>query len=205
MLLVEQNLPDKRTTVASADDPETSLLHRVIQQDRQAFQQLYLIYHERLYRFMYRMLRQPEQVTELVDDVMLIVWQKAGDFKGESKISTWIMGIAHNTALKAYRKNKQYREKHVSDYELEQISDRPEVNPENITSRDQVYQQIQSSLEMISEDKRSVVELTMQGYSYPEIAEIVNCPVNTVKTRMFHARKELKKALQRKHLTGEDL
>lgn len=196
MLLVNQNLPTKRMPVASADDPDMALFQQVKRKDRQAFEQLFLAYHERLYRFMFRMLHQHEQVSELVDDVMLIVWQKAGDFRGQSKISTWVMGIAHRTALKAYQKNKKYRQNHDSDYELDRIPDQFEAGPENTTSRDKINEQIQRGLETISADKRSVVELTMQGYSYPEIAEIINCPINTVKTRMFHARKALKIFLQ---------
>jgi len=196
MLLVNQNLPTKRMPLASTDDPDMILFQRVKRKDRQAFEQLFLAYHERLYRFMFRMLQQHEQVDELVDDVMLVVWQKAGDFRGQSKISTWIMGIAHRMTLKTYQKNKKYRLKHDSNYELDRIPDQFEAGPENTISRDKVYEQIQCGLETISADKRSVVELTMQGYSYPEIAKIIDCPVNTVKTRMFHARKALKVFLQ---------
>lgn len=196
MLLVDQNLPTKRMPVESTDDPDLALLQGVIDQDRQAFQQLYLAYHDRLYRFMFRMLQQHEQVSELVDDVMLVVWQKAGDFRGQSKFSTWLMGIAHRMALKTYHKNKKHAQQHTHDQALDHIPDLPDAGPENITSRDHLNAQIQDGLEKISVDKRSVVELTLQGYSYPEIAEIIGCPVNTVKTRMFHARKELKRFLE---------
>ena len=192
MLLVDQNLTARGVPVTSTGDPESALLQRIVKKDHQAFQQLYLAYHERLYRFMFRMLQQHEQVSELVDDVMLIVWQKAGDFRAQSKISTWIMGIAHRTALKAYQRNKKQRQRHASDYELEHIADPPHTGPENTTSLELLRQQIHHGLETLSAEKRSVVELTMQGYSYPEIADIIECPVNTVKTRMFHARKALK-------------
>lgn len=196
MLLVNQNLTTRRVPVANTGDPEAALLQRIIRKDRQAFQQLYIAYHERLYRFMFRMLHQHEQVSELVNDVMLIVWQKAGDFRAQSKLSTWIMGIAHRTALKAYQRNKKQRQQYASDHELAHISDHPHTGPESTTSLDLLQQQIQQGLETLSAEKRSVVELTMQGYSYPEIADIIECPVNTVKTRMFHARKALKIFLQ---------
>ena len=192
MLLVDQNLTARGVPVTITGDPESALLQRIVKKDHQAFQQLYLAYHERLYRFMFRMLQQHEQVSELVDDVMLIVWQKAGDFRAQSKISTWIMGIAHRTALKAYQRNKKQRQRHASDHELEHIAEPPHTGPENTTSLELLRQQIQHGLETLSVEKRSVVELTMQGYSYPEIADILECPVNTVKTRMFHARKSLK-------------
>lgn len=195
MLLVDQKLPTKRMPVASTDDPDLTLLKRVVDKDRQAFQELYLAYHDRLYRFMFRMLQQHEQVSELVDDVMLVVWQKAGDFRGQSKLSTWIMGIAHRMSLKAYQKNRKHQQQHTNDHALDRIPDHTDAGPESTASRDHIHAQIQRSLEKISVDKRSVVELTLQGYSYPEIAEIIDCPVNTVKTRMFHARKELKKFL----------
>jgi len=204
MLLVDQNLPTKtNSNSVREDDPEYLLLQRIIDKDREAFQQLYLAYHERLYRFMYRMLQQHEDVSELVDDVMLIVWQKAESFRGQSKLSTWIMGIAHRTALKTYQKNKKYRQRHTNDRGLDYLPDHQSLNPETIASNKKIHDLIQTGLETISADKRSVVELTMQGYSYPEIAEIINCPVNTVKTRMFHARKELKEFLKDDFMAGE--
>ncbi len=205
MLVADSNIHSKAKAVDTTNDLDKALLLRIIDKDHQAFQQLYLAYHDHLYRFMFRMLRQHDQVSALVDDVMLVVWQNARSFRGQSKASTWIMGIAHRIALKAYRKNKQYSERHNTEQELEQIADQPEAGPEHTTYRHQIQKIIQQGLNAISADKRSVVELTMRGYSYSDIAEIVQCPVNTVKTRMFHARRELSAFLGDSRIANEFL
>src|SRR5882672_2305212 len=82
-----------------ADHGDRELVHRISCADRDAFQQLYLDYHKRLARFLVRVIRQYDDLEEIINDALLIVWQHAGDFRGASRVSTWIFGIAYRRAL----------------------------------------------------------------------------------------------------------
>jgi RNA polymerase sigma-70 factor (ECF subfamily) len=177
--------------VDSSPIDDTALLRSVALQDRQAFEDLYRRYYPRLYRYLLRLVRRDEMVAEIVNDVMMVVWQKAGSFEERSQPSTWILGIAYRKGVKAIR--------HLANQP-------PTVSPETAASFEdpeparrqadlETAMVLQSVLEGLSPEQRAVVELTFHyGYSYREIAQITGVPVNTVKTRMFYARKRLKEA-----------
>src|SRR3954467_118270 len=80
------------------------LVERLRRRDLQAFEQLYKAHHGRLSRFLLNMLRRPQLVEEVLDDVMMVVWDKIGDFQGARKLSTWIFGIASRQSLGALRR-----------------------------------------------------------------------------------------------------
>jgi RNA polymerase sigma-70 factor (ECF subfamily) len=180
-----------------AADGDAALFERVAAGDQEAFEALYHRYHRRLFGYLLRVLRRPALVEEVLDDVMVAVWQGAHRFDGRSRVSTWILGIAHHKALKALE-----RARREADREGGEPSDsEPEApalhrGPERAAVRGELRRKLRSAMEALSPVQRSVVELTFfYGYSYPEIAEIVGCPVGTVKTRMFHARRLLKERL----------
>ena len=157
---------------------ELALLERVKSHDVDAFERLYRIYQPRLVRFLINLIQRPQLVEEVLDDTMMVVWQTAGSFRGTSKLSTWIFAIA-------------YRE----DQELHaRISEEP--LPGEQLHQDRLHDALVDAMGQLSADQRAVVDLTyFHGLGYREIAEIVDCPVDTVKTRMFHARRRLKTAL----------
>lgn len=174
------------------DESDLRLLQRVATKDKVAFEKLYARYHPQLSRYLGRLTRRPELVEEIVNDTLFVVWEKAAGFEGRSKVSTWITGIAYLKGIKA----------------LDRLRMMPEQNAENLADIDEIEETrnlinklglddwLASGLDLISAEQRSVVELTyFSGYSYQEIAEIMDCPVNTVKTRMFHARRRLAKLL----------
>lgn len=171
---------------------ERELLAAVARRDRQAFAELYRIYQPRLYGYLRRFAANPVIVEEILDDVMFVVWTDAKKFRGQSAVSSWIFGIAYRKALTALRKEGRYEAPLRRDVETE--------DPNGVSRAD--IELIHSGLAGLSPDHRQVIELTyFCGYSYQEIAEIADCPVNTVKTRMFHARRRLKVLLPR--LAGE--
>jgi len=174
------------STIPEEDDRE--LIRRVADKDRRAFETLYQRYGPRLQRYLSRLIQRPDVVEEALDDVMLVVWQNAARFNDRSRVSTWILGIAHHKALKARaRLAGRLSETPVSD---QQVADGE--GPEDATMRGELDRLLAKGLEALSPEQRVVVELTFyQERSYHEIAEITRCPVNTVKTRMFHARKRL--------------
>ncbi len=187
-----QSIQDLKSTRGEEDAEALSLLKRVAVKDRVAFEKLFKRFHPLLFRYLTRMMRRPEMVEEVVNDTMFVVWEKAGQFEGRSKVSTWITGIAYLKGIKALDRLRRIPDQQADAYE--ESDDIAESV--NLISRLGIEQWVHSGLEQISPDQRSVVELTyFFGYSYQEIAEVMDCPVNTVKTRMFHARRRLAKLL----------
>lgn len=150
---------------------------------------LYEMYVARLARFLQRITQDAALIDELTNDVMLTVWQKAGEFRGDSAVSTWILGIAYKRGLDAVRRKRRYREL----IESAPSPTAPTGIGDMVADRD-----LDRLLNELSIEQRAVAELTFHfGYSYPEIAEILDIPVNTVKTRMFYARKTLQEFLSK--------
>ena len=174
------------------NDRDLLLLNRVAAKDPQAFEELYREFHPQISRFLSRLVYRPEMVEELVNDTLHVVWEKAGDFQGRSKVSTWIIGIAYLKGIKALDRLKMMPEQQAAP--MKEIE---EMEAEGSAIRDLgTAEWVRSGLKQISPEQRSVVELTYyHGCSYLEIADIMDCPVNTVKTRMFHARRRLSKLL----------
>lgn len=176
--------------VAAAEAAEQRLLGRVVARESGAFDALYRGYHPRLTRFLERMTRRPGLVDEVLNDTMLVVWTRADRYNGQSKVSTWIFGIAYRKALKAL---KRFDEP-VEDEDPPQLSSSP--GPEQQFGQQELHKALRRALGALSTEHRAVVDLTyFHGMGYREIAAVVECPVDTVKTRMFHARRRLKTML----------
>jgi RNA polymerase sigma-70 factor (ECF subfamily) len=189
---------ESQTSLALAtppsDETDLLLLDRVAAGDRDAFHELYVGYHQRLLRFIYRVTRQLELAEEGVNDVMLVVWRKSESFERRSKVSTWIMGIAFRKALKLLHGSRRWRDRFKA-VDFGDWSEGAEGTVEPSENRD-LRDLLDQGLRGLSPEQRAVVELTyFAGCSYQEIAAIAGCPVNTVKTRMFHARAKLRKVL----------
>ena len=167
----------------SKEGKELALLELVRRGDRGAFSELYRQYHPRLYGYLRRLLSNPATIEEVLDDVMFVVWKDAGKYRGNAAVSSWVFGIAYRKALTAMRAERRYQAP------LDRSSDADTYARESPRHSEW----IRVALEQLSPDHRQVVELTyFGGFSYQEIAEVAGCPVNTVKTRMFHARRRLK-------------
>jgi len=178
----------------SNERSELELLTRVAQGDRAAFRELYMMYHHPLLNFIRRLTGRLDLAEEGVNDVMLVVWTNGGAFAGRSKVSTWIWGIAYRKALKLLERSRRWSGRFkVADFDdcIEQV-DIPLERDNRVELRDL----IEHALGHLSPQQRAVVELTyFCDLSYEEIATIAACPLNTVKTRMFHARAKLRKVL----------
>lgn len=174
------------------NEHEAELLRRVIERDRAVFKELYLIYHRRLARFLMRLTSHHDLIEEIINDTLWTVWLKASDFRGASRVSTWIVGIAYRRALKALR--------YASSHSMQAETAFP-PSEEHII--DEQREWLERALAELPFEQRSVLELAyLFGHSCEEVAEIMKCPVNTVKTRMFHAREKLRRSLPR--LAGVD-
>jgi RNA polymerase sigma factor (sigma-70 family) len=181
----------REQAVRSPGADERELLARVAVRDVQAFEKLYRLYQPRLTRFLTTLLKRPPLIEEVLDDTMMVVWQTADRFRGSSKLSTWIFAIAYRKAHKARGRWPEPVEESKVD---ERVSQEP--LPGEALDHHRLRGALMRAMDQLSADHRAVVDLTyFHGLGYREIAEIVDCPVDTVKTRMFHARRRLKQAM----------
>lgn len=190
------NVPAGRQNEAqeAANETDLALIAKISVGDRAAFKALYERYYDRLLRFICRITGQVEEAQEGVNDVMLVVWQTSARFRGDSKVSTWILGIAYRKALRLAEKKRRWLDR----FKASDMSDWNELSGLDSEHTDQadIQDWLQHGLRQLSPKQRAVVELThYYGFSYEEIARILDCPINTVKTRMFHAREKLRRAL----------
>jgi RNA polymerase sigma-70 factor (ECF subfamily) len=179
--------PLRRSEATGAESSERGLLRRIATQDRTAMREFYLLYHRRLARFLMRITPRFDLAEEIINDTMLIVWQQAPRFRGESRVSTWVMGIAYRQGLRSLRTRMRADARAVGPELVEDAADSQEAEHRDWLGK---------GLAGLSTEHRLALELTYYGgYSCEEIATIMNCPVNTVKTRMFYAREKLRSVL----------
>ena len=178
---------DDTTILARTPEGEACLIGRVAAGDRRAFEALYRAYFPRLTRFLQRMTRSAALIEEIVNDTLLAVWRKAATFDGSSKVSTWVFAIAYRRACKALQALDEPVEANAGD-DAFQDSDRPDWQ----LDQQRLAQAVDAALATLPLAQRISFQLTFyHDMTYTEIAEIMECPVNTVKTRMFHTRKRL--------------
>ncbi len=177
-------MPNKTTIEVN----EYALLQRIVEGDTLAFETFYKLYYPRLFRFILRTTRQPDHIEELIQETLLLVWEKPERFNHNCKISTWVFGIAYYKALKSMSRAARSSKNLDVDEFCEIIAD-PLANLAETT---EAQDMLSCALDILPADQRAVIELTFyHGLPYQEIAKILDCPANTVKTRMFHARKKL--------------
>ena len=194
--LRDSKQPDPRSAAeaasrgGSAAYRENELIQRIAGGDRRAFEELYNLYHRRLARFLTRLTRHFDVAEEIINDTFLIVWRKAKDFRGDSQVSTWILGIAYRRARNAFRSATRI----TLGENLEGLL--PPLTSNEPMHAEELREWLVKALSQLPEEQRMAVELCYElGYSCEEISTIMNCPVNTVKTRLFHARAKLQKLL----------
>ncbi|WP_240047519.1 RNA polymerase sigma factor [Sphingomonas panacisoli] len=170
---------------------DLQLIARISDGDVAAFEELYRAYHPGMTRFVANLVRRPTMIAEVVNDTMMVVWEKGGSFNGASKLSTWMFAIAYRKAMRALRRLDEAVEDTQSDK-------RPalDLTPEEASTQSRSSMLLADAMASLSDDHRTVVTLTyFHEMDYREIAGVMGCPVDTVKTRMFHARRHLRRIL----------
>lgn len=179
------------------DDELLSLI--ASHQDRLALAELYDRHKLSVGRFLQRKIYDSKLIDEVYNDVMLIVWNKAAHFRGESKVLTWIFGIAYRTQLTHTRKENRHKHSDIDELVLSVEPDH-EIYTNSQTSE---VEALTAALVGLSEQHKTVIDLAyFHGYSILEMSNIIGCPKNTVKTRLFHARKKLKVILEAQKTLG---
>jgi RNA polymerase sigma-70 factor (ECF subfamily) len=169
------------------------LIGRIAKGDRLAMQVLFARHHVRVYRFVLRLVADPATAEDLISEVFLDVWRQADRFEGRSAVSTWMLAIARFKALSVLRKRSDKELDEETAAALEDPSDDPEVAVQKKDKSDV----LRKCLTGLSPEHREIIDLVYyHEKSVEEVAEIVGIPENTVKTRMFYARKKLAELLK---------
>ena len=167
---------------------DRKLIERIANADKAAVQALFARYHVRIYRFIVRMVGIEAVAEELANEVFLDVWRQAGRFESRSSVSTWLMAIARNKAISHLRRKKDLP---LDDEAAALIPDGAD-NPEVSAQKSDKGSAIRTAIDRLSADHKAVIDLVYyHELSVREAAKVLDIPANTVKTRMFHARKNL--------------
>ncbi|MGQ3356741.1 MAG: sigma-70 family RNA polymerase sigma factor [Phreatobacter sp.] len=174
-------------------DSDQDLILRVAKGDRLAFRALYARHNVRVFRFLLRFIKDEGRAEDLIGEVFLDVWRQADRFEARSSVSTWILGMARFKALSSLRKTT---EAELDEEQAAAIADDADT-PETVSQKLDKAKAIRRCIDQLSPEHREIVDLVYyQEKSISEVAEIVGIPENTVKTRMFYARKRLQELMQ---------
>lgn len=172
---------------------DEALVQRIAAGDRLAMQSLYARHSTRVYRFLVRLVRDAGNAEDLMSDVFFDVWQGAARFEGRASVTTWVLSIARFKALSSLRRKRPDALEPEFAEAIEDESDTPEITLQKVSKADA----LRRCLAGLSAEHREVVDLVYyHEQSVEEVAEILGIPANTVKTRLFYARKRLSELLK---------
>lgn len=185
--------PDAEDTTIPNDD--LKLMKRITMGSSAALALFYQRYQGNVMAFARSLLGCDEDCHEIVNDVFLTVWTNAGTFAGRSIVRTWVLGITHHKVIDSLRK-RQRNKRIIEDYQRVPESDHIDDGPEQIIMSSDNAKQVHVCLGQLSTAHREVLHLAFfEDLSCNEIANVLGCPVGTVKTRLMHARNKLKPLL----------
>jgi len=176
--------------ITSIDDRARALIDLVAAGNQNAYEELYKLLSRRVYAFVKRMIDNAESADEIMVDTMYEVWKTAGRFRGDSRVTTWILGIARNKVLMAMRSRPSAPHDDIDDFADILDSEVPDASA--LLAEKQTMEIIQRCMERLSEKHRECVHLThFEDMSMPEVATVLGIPEGTVKSRLSHARAQL--------------
>jgi len=178
------------------------LVERVQQGDRQAFDLLVLKYQHKIVKLVMRYVRDPAEAQDVTQEAFLKAYRALPKFRGDSAFYTWLYRISVNTAknyiVSMNRRPMQYDldAQNSEGYESNERL-RDDDTPERIAQRDQLQQAVQDTIDALPDELRAAIVLReIEGMSYEEIAHAMDCPVGTVRSRIFRARDAINKSIQ---------
>jgi RNA polymerase sigma-70 factor, ECF subfamily len=182
----------RRVGTDAAERSDDSLVSAIAKGDELSLKVLYARHNVRVYRFALRLTRDESLAEDVVSEVFLHAWRGAKNFQAKSKVSTWLLAIAHNKAKDALQRR---RHEYLSDDDAAAIED-PADNPEATWSKKERGALLQECLTKLPAAQREVIDLVYYHHkSVDEVAQIVGVQAATVKTRMFYARSRLAQML----------
>jgi RNA polymerase sigma-70 factor (ECF subfamily) len=182
------DIATKRTWATMQDVSDEALIDSIAAGDKRAMQILFGRHNVKVFRFILRMVGREATAEDLVNEVFLDVWRQAGRFEGRSKVSTWLLAIARFKALSALRQRQDGELDEDAVAAIEDGSD----NPEEVLVKQERATLMRHCMDQLSGAHREIIDLVYyHEKSVEEVSEIIGVPQNTVKTRMFYARKRL--------------
>jgi RNA polymerase sigma-70 factor (ECF subfamily) len=177
--------------------PDEDLLRQVAEGNQTAFGLLYDRYHSKLYNYLLRLIFEEAAAQDILQETFLAVWQRANSFQNKSRVSTWLFGIAHHRAVDWLRSQKRLQRKFFDLDDLDFLQ-HYEPSAETWSSLNLDNEQIWQAMTHLTPDHRAVLELAfVYEMRQEEIAQVMGCPVGTVKSRVHHALKALSGYLMR--------
>jgi len=184
-----------------SEDLDQELVRRVQQGNKAAFDQLVIKYQHKIVHLVNRYVKDPSEAQDVAQDTFIKAYKALGDFRGDSAFYTWLYRIAINTA-KNYllSRSRRFTDYEVEVQDAEQVENAPQLKdietPESLLMNDQIVQVIKSAIEKLPEEMRIAITLReFEGMSYEEIAEAMDCPIGTVRSRIFRAREAIDQKL----------
>jgi RNA polymerase sigma-70 factor (ECF subfamily) len=171
---------------------DEALIAAIAKGDESAMRTLYNRHNVRVFRFVTRLVGDATSAEDIVSEAFIDVWRQADRFEGRSAVSTWIMSIARFKALSARRRRQDVE---LDDKVAETVADEASTPEQAMLEMDRSTQ-LRECLKQLSAEHREIVDLVYyHDKTIEEVAEIIQVPKNTVKTRMFYARKRLAQLL----------
>lgn len=168
------------------------LLKRIAERDERALRELHRHFARRIYAFALARLHDPDESEAIVSDTLYEVWRFPTRFRGESKFSTWLLGIARYKILTALRSRAPEHD------ELDEEMPDEDLGVFDVLAQTQRRDGVRQCMDKLGDVHRECLHLVFyEGLSLAEVAQIQQCPENTVKTRLFHARQRIKGCLER--------
>ncbi len=183
---------------ATQQGSDAILLDRIAEGDALAMRIFFTRHNVRVHRFVFRLVGDESLAEDLVSDVFVDVWRNADRFKGDSRVTTWILAIARFKAISSLRRRKYDQLDEADAAAIPDLADDPEI----IVEKKDRIAILRGCMSHLSRAHREVIELAYyQDKSVSEVAELIGVPANTVKTRMFHARKRISELLQQAEIS----
>ena len=195
---------DRQTekSAASAIEPDVLLLEQIAGGDESALETLFERYGDRLYAYILGMVKDESSAQDVLQETLIAIWKQAGSYRGEGRMIAWAYGIARNKALRTYRR----RENLPLDEQVENSAQSIGGDPERQAQLQQRREVLRRGLNALAPQYREVLDLFfLHDMKLKEIAAICKIPLGTVKSRLNHARRELKNTLARQGQRMEDL
>lgn len=189
-------------TLMTAEIPDLTLVQRVQQGDRRAFDQLVLRYQHKVLKLVMRYMRNHAEAEDIAQEAFLKAYRAIHSFRGDSAFYTWIYRIAINTAKNALVAAKRRPLDYNFDLQDPEQNERngrlrDEATPESLLLTEEIRETVDAAIGALPEDlRRAVVLREYEGLSYEEIAAVMACPVGTVRSRIFRAREAIDRQLR---------
>jgi RNA polymerase sigma-70 factor (ECF subfamily) len=182
--------------MADVDQQARTLLLDIAGRDQPSLEAFYALFETTVYRFALSRLNDSHAASDILNEVMMEVWKSAGRFKGQSRVSTWLLGITLHKVIDHDRKQTRHKAQELDENVIANMVDNSDIDHAQVMVGVQDAEALQQCVQGLPDNHREVIHLAFfEDLGYEEIAAIVECPLGTVKSRVYHAKSMLKKCL----------